>query len=1442
MFFTPGNIITLVICLILVVLFRQLDKNNRSIEKVKKFGDKLKDDLDAFIKERTAKLEESSVTLEVQQAKAVAAVKRLESIREELSQKEQELLTQTNAVSDFGNQIAAYDTTIKQLMEMTALAQTNLEKITSESDFADSLGKKLMASQKQLAQISAAIPALQEQFSEENKRRFESVQADTIARISDSVSDLNKRIDEAQRDGEELIVNAADKLKTLYQKAFAEASHRADSLEGAAFAKLKEQAAERLQRYKEQIDERTATLHEQTKTKLQETQQLVKSFKGEWQTEANDYLEATRAEIRQLSTDYDATLSQLDERVKSAESLLDTRSEQLNSQLHEFEASLSSSIDEIAAKTGTSLAGIEENTSTRISAVSDLLASQSTGIQDEIDRITVGNKNALADITAETESAISNLGADLDKKLQTAADLAESRHAELEERITLMAAELEKSLSGVSAGSSASLESLSSEINASVAAFEEEFRNHLRELSEGTEMRITAITDSVEAKTAELDKSSAEKFSSISMQVENEAAKITDATTEKITEMAESIESRTAELEKILDEKNTAISDRLETESARITEYTNATLTEINNLVDTQTVALGKNLDEKTTALSDRFDTETARIAEDTRTKLESVTQHVNVETEKLAAHTDVKLTEITDLVNSQTAALENTLDEKTAAVSERLNTEIAKLSENTDTSISEITGAVETVSAQTEQKLVELTAKTDSLVTKTTESVEQRLESYAGDVGYRLSQFDSLIGDAEQLDAQLRIAMQNTEKRVTDGFDHYMQEQEGRQDTFEKKLNERDEVLSSRMQTLENELNELKTRAYENVSAKLKVFEDDFFGDLSKRSDNITAALERWKTDVDERLESLSAESESARKDTEAAYTLELKERLANIAEQYRGQTAKLEEQISAVENELRSKITASDQSILTFVEQFRSEFAQALETANLHTQNELDAQTLAVQETMRTQQREVDTRTREFLASIENARTESETVLEGIRNDFAAWQSKNEQQFAEAGRLFEEKLTKFDADATRSMADVEAGWQTNYRDFTASTAEERQQLADSVESLKNDLAAANVDFDKRLKAALAEFNTAYEEMNNVTERTVRETNSETEKAVRLLKTQLQEIRGEVEDTKATLFQKIQADTGSLGQTLEEIDRKQKAFIAQTRIFDRADELKAALESGIESLKNELSRLDVYRDTMNTLEQQYTKVRKLDEEATQKVTRFMTEKKRIDILETDFGKLLGLSDSIDKKISELTVVNDDLQQSQVQIRRFEESIADANTRYDRLEKKSAVLDQTVTGIDKAFENLKELETAVSGYRSELAGVPAQLETMKQSLDTLLENREKTAIAVEKLGSLDDVLSDIEKRMDKMQSSREWLARTETRLDEVSKQSQDQLKLLGDLLKEESPAKKTRGAPPIGVRENVVKLAHQGWKVDEIARALHLSRGEVELILELPQN
>jgi DNA-binding NarL/FixJ family response regulator len=88
--------------------------------------------------------------------------------------------------------------------------------------------------------------------------------------------------------------------------------------------------------------------------------------------------------------------------------------------------------------------------------------------------------------------------------------------------------------------------------------------------------------------------------------------------------------------------------------------------------------------------------------------------------------------------------------------------------------------------------------------------------------------------------------------------------------------------------------------------------------------------------------------------------------------------------------------------------------------------------------------------------------------------------------------------------------------------------------------------------------------------------------------------------------------------------------------------------------------------------------------------------------------------------------------------------------------------------------------------------------------------------------------------------MEKLSVARDWLARTETRLEKVGKQAEEQLKLLESLVKEEvSHVKKDRGAPSMDKRQTVTKLARQGWSAEEIARATKLSRGEVELILEL---
>ncbi len=1172
--FTPGNLVTMGVCLLVVLLFRQLDKNNRSLEKVKKYTDKIKGELEQFIKDRVDRLNDAALGLDVQQTKAVAAVKRLDAIREDVARKEADLAERSGMVDGIERKIKEYEQTLKTLEDMTARAETNLERLADESGFTEMMGKKLGEAQKQLGALTAEIPVLREQFLEENRRQLSSVQEDVLSSVSKSIDDIGRRVEAARHDSEKVLEHSAEKLQELVKKSLAEAARRADSMEEATFVKLKEQALDRLSRYKETIEEKTTAIQEMAKEKVGETQQLVKNFRAEWQTEAHDFLETTRAEIAELTRLAADASDRLEKELRAAGRRSDQLAEELSARVHELESHSSGELSRLEAEMNTFSTAAD----TRLADMSKTIDGGITGLKQSFD-------SGLSKLQTESDSSINSV--------KTA---------------------LEKALLGVRDTAAAALVKQAAEFTASI---------------------------------------------------DRQSAELSGALAGRSTELAAALE--------------------------------------------------------------------------------------------KLAA------------------------------------------------------------------------------------TLEQEIGTCRSDVDYRLNALRTLIEDTDRLEETLRAAWQETAKTAGESFNAWAAGQSTEQERFSGTISTKAAEISDRMAGLEAGLNELKSKAYANVSEKLKLFEDDFFADLTRRSDSVNTALVQWQHSLDERLESLGAAGESARKDLETKYTLELTNRLQEIGEQFRDQTGRVEEQIQAVEAELRGRISVSDKTLNGFLEQIRSDFAELRTAADAQLQKELAGHAAQVQESLRRQERDIEVRARALEDTVEQARGDAGGALESIRQDFAQWQQRTVAQLDAASGQIESRLADLSSGTESSITALESAYTAQYKAFLEKASQDRALMQQHIEQLGSRMDQASADFAERSGRMLAELTRNGETFSAEQARQFSEASTDTDAAVRGLKTMVQDVRDKLEQAQSRVSDRIQSEAAALNKTLDEIDRRQKAFVAQTRVFDRADELKQGLEKDLAELKDEIGRLDVYRETMSSLEQHYIKTRKMEEEATAKLNKFMAEKKRIDILEADFTKLLGLSESIDRKISELTLTNDDMQQYQVQIRRFEESITAVNSRYERLEKKAAVLDQTVDGVDKAFENLKNLESAIGALRSEFSSVPGQLDSVQSALSILMENRGQLSRVVDRISGLDDILSDVETRTERMQTAREWLAKTETRLEEISRQAEDQLKLLGDLLKDEGASRKTKGAPPIGIRENVVKLSRQGWKVDEIARALHLSRGEVELILELPQ-
>jgi len=146
MLFTAGNLITLGIVLVVLIVYRQLDRDNRSLEKVKKYAERLKDELSAYVDKRSEDLQRYGIELEVQQKAAKVALDRVQSVQSALSGR-------AEAIGGIEKRLGEYDTALARLMDMTARVDENLARLHEEADFTDGVARKLEAAEATMASI-----------------------------------------------------------------------------------------------------------------------------------------------------------------------------------------------------------------------------------------------------------------------------------------------------------------------------------------------------------------------------------------------------------------------------------------------------------------------------------------------------------------------------------------------------------------------------------------------------------------------------------------------------------------------------------------------------------------------------------------------------------------------------------------------------------------------------------------------------------------------------------------------------------------------------------------------------------------------------------------------------------------------------------------------------------------------------------------------------------------------------------------------------------------------------------------------------------------------------------------------------------------------------------------------------------------------------------------
>ena len=329
-----------------------------------------------------------------------------------------------------------------------------------------------------------------------------------------------------------------------------------------------------------------------------------------------------------------------------------------------------------------------------------------------------------------------------------------------------------------------------------------------------------------------------------------------------------------------------------------------------------------------------------------------------------------------------------------------------------------------------------------------------------------------------------------------------------------------------------------------------------------------------------------------------------------------------------------------------------------------------------------------------------------------------------------------------------------------------------------------------------------------------------------------------------------------------SLGKTKRYADRIARGLAESieqntSAVHDLAIELQVNLKTGKELLKR-IRDVEDHLDTRTREAQQFTEriagqtqtVNALAQrtgEVAAEVSRIRAECSAADAVREQLDEMSGgcsrleqriegissSVDGIDELIREVMARRSELPEVQQELARAEQMSAEVNRKVTELRNQNR-------HVDALHDNLRAMEQSVARIRPGVAEVSDTVAGLQRQVEVVAAGSDRAQQAIEALGTIDAALEEIEGRVERLQVAREWLARTETRLAEISSGAQDQLRLLETVLKaERGDAPSGGGSTELGARAMVVKLAGQGWSVPEISRATRLSRGEVELTLEV---
>ena len=1452
MAFTIGDLIVLLVVVAVLAVYRQLDRNNRSLEKVKRFVERVQAEMDEIVAEKVTMLKDIGIEVDVHQKAAKEVLKRIQAIEEDLG-------SRTGSLEQIGTRLTEYENALNELVGMTRRAEENIVRVRDESEYIDRVGKRIKSTQSKIEELERSLPSIVTGFEKQNNERLAHVEERLLNEGQARVEELVGRVDSAALRVQDFTEEVAA-LQTGVDEQIGEARRSLNDLHSDLESRLQTDGTElvdgalrRLSAARDEAVQAGQEALDQTEAARERLSESVDHFRSSAAAEQRAYTE----QLESVYADYQQRLDGVAQRGEALET-----------------EALARLREHIAAR-------VDGLRSEMLASVNDLRSRFETGrasVDAELERVHNELENWRGSMVQENERTVADIrGAfernrgDLTTQLAALLQRVETFQDEFEQRLRERKAEMNDELTQVHSELTGRAESLANElyeseqrVRAEIEASAGRARSHAdgeadrleAELAERTgalRSEVDARIESVQQGTAATVVAINGRFEDLRRQVDDWTEKTRQYIVE-IDQQMQSLQQAGREHERLnkeafqrhVEETN----ERLQNQRADV----ESSLTRLSEQLDNAETTLGSRIEQSFAAAQASVESEQERL----HARMAAAQAEVQGEIERLKQAVDAARQATNADIETVTLRSQSERERVEAEFTDQLNrlhaafqtrhAELEALHQAGQARLATLAEEGEAHAAAIGKRIAGFVAEFSRKIDGSAQDVEQhvlgnleiRLADYEKELNYRFAKIEAVNNDVDELEAGLRGVMERINERIRTDFNAFGERLHQSREADKQEAERAMDELRHGMSELEQGLNELKQRAYDNVSEKLKVFEDEFFKDLHRRSDSMDQRIEAWQAEIRALMETLREQFEQERTTVEATYDEELKRRLLQFQESMYGQLQKVEQQLDSFRVGLQSRMEGTEQSMSAFEESARDEIESLKERSVQTFRQEFNKHDERLRGDLKTFEEDVDRQIDAVRERVTLGQEQLKELVDVARSDVTVWQTQVVNQLRSSEAEVNNQLANFKVKTAETLHDLKSDYSRERDELIERSQADRRRITEDLDRLSKALAELDAALTERTTGALRDFEARYARLKEDGDGHRREVSAEIEERTGEFRAFVVDTREQFLSMQGKLLSKLDEEAKMLAVTLQEIDKRQKSFIEQTKIFERADALKTKLEESIEALKGELARVDASRNEVREIENQFTKIRKMSAEAGEKMARFVAEKRRIDLLEEDYKRLIGLSQSVESKLEQLNNSEDQLQEMSAQLRSLEELEGEVQSRFERLEKRRALIDQTVDGLERNASTVADMERRVAELQEGLEKLPQDVQSLTQQLKLLMQHRKEADGAVKQLNALERTLREIEERMTQLQTAREWLAGTETRLEQIHREATDQVKLLGSIMRDETKRDpQPGGAPSLSARETVQKLAHQGWNVDEIARATKVSKGEVELILEL---